>query len=327
MGGFGSGRWGYHRGKQTADESKRLAINTYSPSLRDIAKHNPGMTFTASTTVSWTNRFTGETVAAVLLKFDGNPSSVNAWLSYTTQTNSGEKVDHHYRIGLTYTLAPWGARRYWWTCPRCGHRCGVLYLPPGAARFACRSCYDLTYQSCLDSHKSHGFMNRLMAAAGIDMTGEEFDALINWEGKGLKGKPPKALQARLALLVEQRLAEYERERESALQAIRERIIAREERERAAKEAKYSRYLSPGDLCEQSSLTAEELAALAAARLLLPDREGKYRPKLAGWAGKLAYLLHAGWDIETIRRWAAERWHNPNPRAWPPDKAIYQSKAE
>lgn len=161
-------------------------------------------------------------------------------------------------------------------------------------------------------------MDQLMAAAGVDMNSREFDAMLKWEAKGRRNPPPKALRPMLARILAKYLEDQEREQQEHIQRIQARIDA----EAAAKAAKYDRYLTPAQLCERSGLTAEQLAALAAARLLLPDREGKYRPKLEGWAIKLAYLLGAGWDIETIRRWAAERWHSPNPRAWPPEKAGY-----
>jgi hypothetical protein len=82
----------------------------------------------------------------------------------------------------------------------------------------------------------------------------------------------------------------------------------------------ARQMTAAQLCEVSGLTPEELAALADARLLLPDRPREtYRPKLAGWARKLSYLLHDGWTILEIKNWAKERWETGNPREWPPDR--------
>ena len=51
-------------------------------------------------------------------------------------------------IGLTTT--PTFVRRrlqYWFLCPRCHRRCGVLYLPPGQGELRCRQCWDLHYRS------------------------------------------------------------------------------------------------------------------------------------------------------------------------------------
>jgi hypothetical protein len=89
-------------------------------------------------------------------------------------------------------------------------------------------------------------------------------------------------------------------------------------------ARDARYLTPAQLCEQSGLTADNLADLAAARLLLPDtKDGRYRPKLAGWGRKLAYLLGEGWTVGELRAWARGRWSTPDPRTWPPERAAWQ----
>ena len=51
---------------------------------------------------------------------------------------------------------------------------------------------------------------------------------------------------------------------------------------------------------------------------MPDtKNGLYRPKLAGWGKKLAYLLQEGWKIEEIKTWSKERWKTEKPRDWPP----------
>jgi len=44
-------------------------------------------------------------------------------------------------------------RRWWFGCPGCGRRCGVLYLAPGRSRWRCRVCERLTYASCNASDK------------------------------------------------------------------------------------------------------------------------------------------------------------------------------
>lgn len=48
-------------------------------------------------------------------------------------------------IHLTSTKPHLGGKRWWFTCPDCNRRCGVLYLEWGT--FACRLCHDLTYES------------------------------------------------------------------------------------------------------------------------------------------------------------------------------------
>jgi hypothetical protein len=81
------------------------------------------------------------------------------------------------------------------------------------------------------------------------------------------------------------------------------------------------YLSAEELIERSGLSVENLQALNVARLLVPDtKDGRYRPKLAGWAKKLAYLIHQDWTVEEIKTWTTERWRQPNPRQWPPEES-------
>ena len=81
---------------------------------------------------------------------------------------------------------------------------------------------------------------------------------------------------------------------------------------------YEGDLTGDELCQQSGLETDDLARLEVARLLLPDtKDGRYRPKLAGWGKKLAYLLREVWGIEEIKTWANGRWKTENPRQWPP----------
>ena len=88
--------------------------------------------------------------------------------------------------------------------------------------------------------------------------------------------------------------------------------------------RYEGYLTADELCAQSGLTPENLRELEDIRLLNPDtNDGRYRPKLAGWGKKLAYLLDQGWKVDEIRRWAKGRFKTNNPRQWPPVREDWQ----
>ncbi len=56
-------------------------------------------------------------------------------------------------IPIVSTHCNYGGERYWFRCPGslrntvCNNRAARLYLPPGAERFACRRCHDLSYKS------------------------------------------------------------------------------------------------------------------------------------------------------------------------------------
>jgi hypothetical protein len=77
------------------------------------------------------------------------------------------------------------------------------------------------------------------------------------------------------------------------------------------------YLNAKELYQQSGLYPNDVTRLEAAQLLLPDtKDRRYRPKLAGWNKKLAYLVQEGWQLEEIQAWAKGRWKSENPRKWP-----------
>jgi hypothetical protein len=82
------------------------------------------------------------------------------------------------------------------------------------------------------------------------------------------------------------------------------------------------YLTRAELGQQSGLSLAAMTALETAGLLRPDQqqpEPLYRPKLATWGQKLAYLLEQGWTITEIKQWSSERWTWPKPKVWPPPK--------
>ncbi len=56
---------------------------------------------------------------------------------------SGEKIN--YQIPLVTTSCTYGGKRFWFSCPYCDRRVGVLYRR--GERFACRHCNYLTYES------------------------------------------------------------------------------------------------------------------------------------------------------------------------------------
>ena len=75
--------------------------------------------------------------------------------SFSTCASSGEEVSITQGFVLLSTPAYFGGVRYWLSCPlhKDGRKFRVLYLPPGAQRFGCRECHNLTYRSCLVSNR------------------------------------------------------------------------------------------------------------------------------------------------------------------------------
>jgi len=192
-------------------------------------------------------------------------------------------------VELTTTDLPWGGVRYWFVCPLqgCYRRVGCLYLPPGGKYFGCRHCYDLSYESQSEWHRDKGMFERLAGMMQDSYPG------LNWEDmRDMLEDRPALHWGRLA--AERFLAEWQNY------------------------DRYEGYLSQDGLCQQSGLTVENLRKLEEVRLLVPDtQDGRYRPKLAGWGKRLAYLLGEGWTVEEIKRLSKERWKSKNPRKWPP----------
>ncbi|MFW2178503.1 MULTISPECIES: hypothetical protein [unclassified Moraxella] len=53
---------------------------------------------------------------------------------------------YHYNISLTKTACNYGGYQYWFICPHCGKRVGVLYC---AGLFVCRHCIGANYTTQL----------------------------------------------------------------------------------------------------------------------------------------------------------------------------------
>ena len=67
-------------------------------------------------------------------------------LQYITTDDSGKQKNINQIFLLHTTPCVFGGKRDWFTCP-CGKRVAVLYKPRFADNFACRHCYNLTYES------------------------------------------------------------------------------------------------------------------------------------------------------------------------------------
>jgi hypothetical protein len=73
----------------------------------------------------------------------------------------GQRISIPQDIPLVTTQLHSGGKRYWFSCPDCRKRVGRLHHPHGVNLFLCRSCYDLTYASCQESHKFDWFFAQI----------------------------------------------------------------------------------------------------------------------------------------------------------------------
>ncbi|MBC8875898.1 MAG: hypothetical protein H8E44_41260 [Planctomycetes bacterium] len=95
----------------------------------------------------------GEIVSSVNVVVDmEHEPSPSARFRYTVRSDE-VLHDVDLRVALTPTPTRHEGRRWWYACPACKRRAGVLHLPPGEKIFACRSCHDLSYRSRWRGHK------------------------------------------------------------------------------------------------------------------------------------------------------------------------------
>ncbi len=235
--------------------------------------------------IDWKNNHFGiENFQIIIVGYE-YPASIK--ISYSLDHQDDSKEEIKYSIVLSTSDLSWGGVRYWFICPLtgCGERVGKLYLPPGGKYFGCRHCYQLTYISNQDQHKNEGMYRSF--AASMSNGAHQYD----WRD--------------VKYFMENEM-DYSRNSYSW------------DYENTHKRDR-SNYLSRTQLIEQTGLSTESLSLLENARLLVPDAEGLFRPKLVGWGGKLAYLLDEGWSIDEIKKWSKERWDQDNPRQWPPKR--------
>ena len=95
---------------------------------------------------TWRNE-QGEIISSIdaMVDMTSKPSPV-ARLRYTVEVG-GTRHGIVLPVALTPTLIHQKGHRWWFTCPVCGRRVGILHLPPGEVFFGCRSCHDLSYRS------------------------------------------------------------------------------------------------------------------------------------------------------------------------------------
>ena len=115
----------------------------------------------SSQEITWSCR--GEKTGSIGIFVKISDEENFARLNYTiTRRSSGKKDDFDYKIPIISTPCYFGGKRYWFLCPAagCGRRVAKLY--EGGDIFACRHCYNLTYQSRNENPTYRGFPFRAM---------------------------------------------------------------------------------------------------------------------------------------------------------------------
>lgn len=252
-----------------------------------------------------------------------------------------------YGVAWTTTRQHYGGRRYWWLCPACGRRCAHLY---GGKIFACRQCYDLTYESAQTGDPRSERVERRMRAIRRRLSGDSslLDPLpdrpkgmhwrtywrLYWEYEkldtlflgdlclltGLDAEHPE-----IADYTAQCWAEYQQDPAGPPADPRRMLDAMIAADEEAPPPRSRR--QPRRTITQTAKAAEiplDFAQEAQQEgLLRPDagrtaRRKRYRPKVASWLRKLHRLRQAGYTWPELRAWSARRFTpgHEHERRWP-----------
>lgn len=134
------GRWSYG-GKTEADGLKKVSVS--------FLRRHQYFCGWRSGTIEWTSAWGDKSSIGIVVATMQGQS--HARFHYTQTDSDGEKKKFDYQIPLVTTPCRYGGKRYWFQCPwykggvYCGRRVGVLYKD--GDYFACRHCYNLTYNS------------------------------------------------------------------------------------------------------------------------------------------------------------------------------------
>jgi hypothetical protein len=156
MGGTGSGRYAEKYG-YTVEDCLVISISVMVRQKWIV----PGKGF--SGTLKWTSgdRETGSI---------GFESRMDVGSLYIRIHYTWKKTENRdYRIHLTITYPFFGGKRYWFLCPHCGRQVGKLYSPPNSSYFLCRTCQNLTYASCRESHQYDILAAKIAAGSGLSL--------------------------------------------------------------------------------------------------------------------------------------------------------------
>lgn len=96
--------------------------------------------------LTWNKAGTSERVGSVGYSVERQDGALYVELDYTV-TYQGKREECNERVQVVWTRPNYGGYRFWWICPVCERRKGVLYRPNRGKYFACRTCYGLTYDS------------------------------------------------------------------------------------------------------------------------------------------------------------------------------------
>jgi hypothetical protein len=128
-----------------------LKISTQA--LKRLGYLNTGYTF--KSTVYWGN---SDNRPNISVSSDLTSNNLFVVFKYNHKNRyNNETTEVETKIFLDKTNCYFGGVRYWFKCPSCFKRVGCLY---GVKYFLCRSCYDLSYDSCNKSKNRFTYVSK-----------------------------------------------------------------------------------------------------------------------------------------------------------------------
>jgi len=146
MGGYGSGKKYWRSAKEKVENCRSIDANSFSR----WGYFKPGG---RGGIMKWTRNGmeTGSCwVYSNIDKLDGSIS-----FSYQYQ----DKPHPDVKVKLSWYSPGFGGRRYFFRCPVCGKRMRTLHFRYG--EIACRVCFNLTYESCVENKRFNGLLKFL----------------------------------------------------------------------------------------------------------------------------------------------------------------------
>lgn len=159
MGGYGSGQHRY--GKTTVEDCLSLPSGLIAKHSRDFLKGELkewDKYLGGTGSVHWTRGERESVSIGYELQEDNGRYTVI--LKYDAKGLGSVKES----VKMESTRLASGGLRWWFRCPGCGKRVGILYCR--YALFRCRGCHELTYRSCQESHKYDGIYRSLATQTG-----------------------------------------------------------------------------------------------------------------------------------------------------------------
>ncbi len=164
MGGFGSGR--NRQRRDTVDDSLTL-------SMKDLRRLG-FLHGRRSGVVCW--NWGDALLARIGVESVMDRRRAYIRLSYAAADRGGRKRSFDYLVQLDGDSCRFGGQQWYFRCPACDRRVRLLHLPEGGDVFACRHCYDLTYESAQTHDARYPSLRRGVSALAHWMTNSRADA-------------------------------------------------------------------------------------------------------------------------------------------------------